>query len=95
MSYSGSCHSDDWLDREGAGEGITQVSVLIRNAAKTDKTTGNIKFMGEVFDGTIVYGESDAEPLLGVNALESAGIEVDPGNQAPKRLPTTRLKAFR
>ena len=32
------------------------------------------------------------KPLLGVTALESVGIEVDPRNQTLKRLPTTRLK---
>jgi predicted aspartyl protease len=34
----------------------------------------------------------DSEPLLGVTALESAGIEVDPSNQKLKRLPAVRLK---
>ena len=47
---------------------------------RQDVTAGDIKFMGEVFDGKIVYGESDAEPLLEVTALESAGIEVEAGN---------------
>ena len=32
------------------------------------------------------------EPLLGVTALESVGIEVDPLNQRLKRLPAVRLK---
>ena len=38
---------------------------------------------------------SDAEPLLGVTALESVGIEVDPRNQSLKRLPSTRLRGSR
>ncbi len=59
---------------------------------RLDITTGDIEFMGEIVGGTIVYGEADAEPLLGVTALESVGIEVDPRNQTLKRLPTTRLK---
>ena len=32
--------------------------------------------------------------MLGVTALESVGIEVDPRNQTLKRLPTTRLKTI-
>ena len=59
---------------------------------KMDITTGDIEFMGEIVGGTIVFGETNAEPLLGVTALESVGIEVDPRNQTLKRLPSTRLK---
>ena len=51
--------------------------------------------MGEWVGGTIVFGEEDAEPLLGVTALESVGIEVDPRNQTLHRLPSTRLRGFR
>ena len=58
-------------------------------------TTGDIEFMGEVVGATVVFGEDDAEPLLGVTALESVGIEVDPRNQRLTRLPTTRLKVVR
>ena len=57
-----------------------------------DVTTAEIEFMGEVVGGTIIMGAADAEPLLGVTALESAGIEVDPLNQRLKRLPAVRLK---
>ena len=40
---------------------------------KMDITTGDIEFMGEIVGGTIVFGETNAEPLLGVTALESRG----------------------
>lgn len=60
-----------------------------------DVTTAEIEFMGEIVGGTIIMGEEDAEPLLGVTALESVGIEVDPVNQRLKRLPTVRLKGLR
>ena len=40
--------------------------------------------MGEIVGGTILFGEPDAEPLLGVTVLESVGIEVDPLNQRLK-----------
>ena len=61
---------------------------------RLDVTGGEIQFMGETTWGTIVFGEDDAEPLLGVTALESVGIEVDPRNQTLTRLPATRLKGF-
>lgn len=52
----------------------------------------SIEFMGEVVGVTIIFGQDDAEPILGVTALESVGIEVDPQNQRLKRLPAVRLK---
>ena len=61
---------------------------------RTDITTADIEFMGEIVGGTIIYGEADAEPLLGLTALESVGIEVDPLNQRLKRLPAVRLKGL-
>ena len=57
-------------------------------------TTADIEFMGEIVGGTILFGSPGAEPLLGVTALESVGIEVDPTNQRLKRLPAVRLKAL-
>lgn len=60
-----------------------------------DVTIGRIEFMGEVVVGTIIFGEAGAEPILGVTALESVGIEVDPLNQRLKRLPAVRLKRSR
>ena len=62
---------------------------------RLDATGGEIAFMGETTWGTIVFGQEEAEPLLGVTALESVGIEVDPHNQTLKRLPSTRLRGFR
>jgi len=44
---------------------------------------------------TIIFGADDAEPILGVTALESVGIEVDPRSQRLKRLPAVRLKSMR
>ena len=61
---------------------------------RMDITTGDIEFMGEIVGGTIIFGETDAEPLLGVTALESVGIEVNPRSQTLKRLPSTRLKTL-
>src|SRR5438132_14103850 len=40
-----------------------------------------LEFMGEFVGATVIFGRDDAEPRLGVTALESVGIEVDPQNQ--------------
>jgi clan AA aspartic protease len=59
---------------------------------KLDVTTGELEFMGEIVGSTLIFGSDDAEPILGVTALESVGIEVDPRTQRLKRLPAVRLK---
>ncbi|MBI4659969.1 MAG: clan AA aspartic protease [Verrucomicrobia bacterium] len=51
-----------------------------------------IEFMGEITAGRIILGEANAEPILGVTALESVGIMVDPANKTLKRLPAIPLK---
>jgi len=57
-----------------------------------DITTGDLEFMGEIVGGTIILAEPGTEPILGVTALESVGIDIDPQNQRLKRMPATRLK---
>ncbi len=54
--------------------------------------TAEVEFMGDRVGVSVIFGPDDAEPILGVTALESVGIEVDPRNQRLKRLPTVRLK---
>ena len=51
-----------------------------------------IEFMGDITAGRVIFGPDDVEPLLGVTALESVGILVDPANQTLKRLPAVPLK---
>ena len=53
------------------------------------------RFLGEVTAGRVIFGPDEAEPLLGVTALESVGIIVDPVNQTLKRLPAIPLKPTR
>ena len=60
-----------------------------------DAGVAQIEFMGEVVGATVIFGDEEAEPLLGLTALESVGIEVDPQNQRLKRLPAVRLKSLR
>src|SRR5712691_6822780 len=58
-------------------------------------TVAEVEFMGETVGATVIYGPDDAEPILGVTALESVGIEIDPRSQRLKRLPAVRLKSRR
>lgn len=51
-----------------------------------------IEFMGETTAGRVIFGDPGCEPLLGVTALESVGIIVDPANKTLKRLPAIPLK---
>ena len=73
-------------------EGSRTYELADGSEIKLDITVARIEFMGEFTGGAIIFGAADAEPLLGVTALESVGIEVDPVNQRLKRLPAVRLK---
>lgn len=58
-----------------------------------DIATARIELMGELTAGLVVFADAEAEPLLGVTALESVGVEVDPRNQRLTKLSAVRLKA--
>jgi len=51
-----------------------------------------IEFMGETTAGRVIFASPEAEPILGVTALESVGIIVDPATKTLKRLPAIPLK---
>ncbi len=59
---------------------------------RLDIAVARLEILGEIVGTTVMFGDDDAEPLLGVTALESLGIEVDPLNQRLRRLPAVRLK---
>jgi len=59
---------------------------------KMDIGVAQIEFMGDIVGTTVIFGDDSAEPILGVTALESVGIEVDSRNQRLKRSPAVRLK---
>jgi hypothetical protein len=48
--------------------------------------------MGDVTAGRVLFGPPGSEPILGVTALESMGIVIDPANQTLRRLPAVPLK---
>ncbi|MCE2403883.1 MAG: clan AA aspartic protease [Dehalococcoidia bacterium] len=76
-------------------EGQRRYGLADGREVRLDIAVARIEFMGEFVGATVVFGEEGAEPLLGVTALESMGIEVDPLNQTLKRLPAVRLRGFR
>ena len=51
-----------------------------------------IEFMGEITAGRVIFGPEGIEPILGVTALESVGISIDPATRTLKRLPAVPLK---
>ena len=51
-----------------------------------------IEFMGEITGGRVIFGPEGAQPILGVTALESVGIVVDPRTRTLRRLPAISLK---
>lgn len=75
-------------------EGQSVYELADGSESKLDITIGRIEFMGEVVGGTILFGDVNAAPLLGLTALASVGIEVDPRNQRLKRRPAVRLKSM-
>ena len=54
-----------------------------------------VELMGEPTGAAIIFGDADAQPLLGVTVLESTGFEVDPRDETLKKLPAILLKASR
>ncbi len=66
----------------------------LANGARQEYSFGlaEISFLGEITAGRIIFGPDEAEPLLGVTALESVGISVDPATQTLQRLPAIPLK---
>lgn len=55
--------------------------------------TAVIEFMGDITAGRIIFGPEDAEPILGVTALESTGVTLNPKTHTLRRLPAIPLKA--
>jgi predicted aspartyl protease len=51
-----------------------------------------IEFMGEITAGRVIFGPNGVEPILGMTALESVGITIDPATRTLKRLPAVPLK---
>ena len=66
-------------------EGERVYSVVDGSELRMSISVGRVDFMGEFVGATIVKGEDESEPLLGVTALKAAEIEVAWRNQELRR----------
>lgn len=98
----------DFLVDTGATDSMAPASALTRagfrprgrmayeladgSTVEYEFTLAEIEFMGELTSGRVIMGPEKCEPLLGVTALESVGISVDPATRTLKRLPAVPLK---
>ncbi len=51
-----------------------------------DVAYADISFLDETLTSRVIFGPDNAEPILGVIALESMGVIVDPVNQTLKKV---------
>ena len=73
------------------GEGV--YTLADGSEVRMEVTTRDVEILGEIAGATIVFADDDgAIPLLGVTAMESAGIEVDSRNERLRRLPSISLR---
>ncbi len=56
-----------------------------------DTAFAELEFMDDLTSVRVIFGDDDCEPLLGVIALESAGVVVDPDGGQPMRRTVLRL----
>ena len=108
LSAPNGTYEADFLVDTGATDSLAPATELRKIGVEPEGTMGyeladgtvqkyhfglvKIEFMGEVTAGRVIFGPDNAEPLLGVTALESVGITVDPANGTLKRLPAVPLK---
>ena len=74
------------------GDGGSRILEQVRGGAGRGRAWVHIEFMGEITTGRVIFGPDDVEPILGMTALESVGITIDPANRTLKRLPAIPLK---
>ena len=105
---SGNLYDAEYLVDTGAVESMAPASELRRVGIKpVGKRTyelasgelrdyeyglAELRFMGDITSTDIIFGPEDAEPILGVIALEGAGFIVDPKNQTLRKLKARPLK---
>ncbi len=83
----------DELEKVGISrEGKTAYELADGTVREYPYGLARIEFMGEITAGRVIFGDPGTEPLLGVTALESVGIMVDPANKTLMRLPAIPLK---
>lgn len=73
---------------------VGQTSYELANGRIVEYPFGlaEIAFLEEVTAGRVIFGPDNVEPLLGVTALESVGVTVDPATRTLRKLPAIPLK---
>ena len=105
---TGSCYEADFVVDTGATDCVVPASRLydagvqpigkmayqLADGSVHEYPIGivQIEFMGEITAGRVIFGPEGTEPILGVIALQSVGIIVDPRTESLKRLPAIPLK---
>ena len=86
---------EDRLEEAGiALEGRTVYELANGQPVEYAYGFARIELMGDETVARIAFGPPGSEPLLGVVALESMGITVDPVTRTLKRLPAKPLKTL-
>lgn len=81
------------LERIGIRPGGQRVYTMADGSrVRMDVAVAQVEIMEEFTGVLVIFGDDDTEPLLGVTAMESAGIEIDPVNQRLKKQSSTALK---
>ena len=80
------------LKRIGIEPTGKRVYELAGQSAEFEVGEARLSFWDETFPVRLIFGPDGVEPILGVIALESAGVMVDPKNQKLTRLQTFPLK---
>ena len=73
---------------------VGQTSYELANGRVVEYRFGlaEIAFLEEVTAGRVIFGPDNVEPILGVTALESVGVTVDPATRTLRKLPAIPLK---
>ena len=107
-SHSQDTYEADFLVDTGATDSMVPACELVRigikpnhkktyelangELAKYDVGYAEFSFMDETIVSRVIFGPDNAEPILGVLALEAVGVVVDPTSQKLKKLPALPLK---
>lgn len=75
-------------------EPLSHRTYELADGSKVTMDTGGtmMEILGDIIFTQVAFGPDNAEPNLGVLALEAMGIEIDPVTQELRRRPALRMK---
>lgn len=77
---------------ERSWEGLGTYELANGREETVEVAIAEVEFMGEIVGATVGFGAAGVEPILGLTAVESVGMEVDPASQRLQRRPAVRMK---